>query len=79
MEWARGIEYEMDHGTFAPRTEAERTTLNEALERYGQEVVPNKSPGAQPAEIRRILALRRRMISSMSLARIGGKDVADYI
>ncbi len=69
----------MDHGVFIPRTETEQTTLSEALERYALEVVPNKALAAQPAEHRRILALRCRPIASMALARISGRIVTDYI
>ena len=36
--WARQIEGEMDRGICASRTEAENTTLAEALDRYGREV-----------------------------------------
>lgn len=32
-KWARDIENEMDRGVFTSRTEAENTTLHEALER----------------------------------------------
>ncbi len=35
--WARKIETEMDDGIFVSRKEAETTTLNEALDRYGRE------------------------------------------
>ncbi len=33
QQWARRVESEMDAGLFIDRTEAERTTLREALER----------------------------------------------
>ncbi|MBU2832106.1 hypothetical protein [Acidithiobacillus ferriphilus] len=34
--WARAVEEEMDRGIFVSRKEAESTTLEEALERYGK-------------------------------------------
>lgn len=39
---ARRIEGEMDAGSFVDRSEAERTTLAEALKRYRKEIVPEK-------------------------------------
>src|SRR5690606_36360109 len=42
QQWARRIEVEMDAGSFIDRTEAERTTLAEALRRYQKEIVPEK-------------------------------------
>jgi len=36
-KWARLIECEMDRGLFVSRTEAEKTTIKEALERYRKE------------------------------------------
>ena len=45
--WARHVENEMDRGVFIDRTEAERTTLAEALERNRREIVPEKRHPAQ--------------------------------
>ena len=42
QRWAKQIESEMDRGVFVSRTEAEATTLAQALERYAQEVAPQK-------------------------------------
>jgi hypothetical protein len=41
QQWAREVESEMD-GLFIDRTEAEKTTLREALERYRREIIPEK-------------------------------------
>ena len=38
--WAREIESEMFRGVFVPRKDAERTTLNELLQRYLDDHVP---------------------------------------
>ena len=38
--WARQIESEMDKGVFVSRTEAERYTLSECLDRYIEEYIP---------------------------------------
>ena len=74
--WARDIEREMDRGCFLDRSEAEATTLYEALERYAREVTPRKK-GAE-AEIYRIRRWQSRSISKCTLARIRGKDLAKF-
>ncbi|MBU2857817.1 hypothetical protein HF289_13365 [Acidithiobacillus ferrooxidans] len=43
--WARSIEAEMGREIFAPRHEAEKTTLGECFERYLVEVMPRKKVG----------------------------------
>lgn len=48
--WARTIEYEMDRGCFVCRSEAEATTLGEALERYKREVTPNKKGASRETD-----------------------------
>lgn len=45
--WARDVEAEMDRGSYVDRTEAERTSLKEALERYEREVTPKKKGASQ--------------------------------
>ncbi|MHB8256203.1 MAG: hypothetical protein ACYDHY_04315 [Acidiferrobacterales bacterium] len=77
--WASQVEGEIADGEFAARGEAEATTLGVALDRYEQEIIPNKAPATRPAERRRVHALRRRPIALLSLSRIGGKDVAEFI
>ena len=47
--WARRIEEEIDRGVFVSRTEAEATTLAEALGRYEVEVSNKKKSGAREA------------------------------
>src|SRR5579885_2933669 len=42
LRWARHAESEMDRGMFLDRSEAERTTLAEIIERYLAEVTPLK-------------------------------------
>ena len=42
-KWARQTESEMDRGIFYDRTEAEKTTLVEALVRYEKEVIVRKN------------------------------------
>ena len=40
--WSRLTESEIDRGVFLDRTEAERTTLGELVNRYREEVTPTK-------------------------------------
>lgn len=74
--WARVVESEMDRGIFVDRTEAERTTLHEALERYLREVTPHKKGAKQEAT--RIKALLQRPLTQFFLANIRGADIAAY-
>ena len=64
--WARDIEGEMDRGVFVSRTEAEGTTLAEALDRYIDDYTPK-------------LAQEKRELACRFLAGIRGKDIADFI
>lgn len=76
-KWARAMEREMDTGAFIPRTEAENTTLSQALERFAQEYIPQLADAAR--EFRRVSLLRRRPLARMTLAQIKGKDIAAFI
>lgn len=77
--WARSIESEMDRGTFAPRGEAEKTTLGECFEQYLTDVTPTKKVSSQDAEKRFIRQWLRRSLSSRTMASIRGVDVANVI
>ena len=44
--WAKQIENEMDRGVFVSRVEAECTTLAELLDRYENEITPQKRGAA---------------------------------
>lgn len=76
-KWARDIENEMDRGIFTSRTEAENTTLSEAIERFITEYVPRyNNPKLETIKAR---ALQRRKIASKFMAAIRSKDIADFI
>jgi integrase len=77
--WAREIETEMDRGIYVSRSEAESTTLDEALDRYIHEHIPKLSDSNADKTKFVALALKRRTLASKVLAAIRGKDVADYI
>ena len=75
--WASMIESEMARGMFVSRTEAEGTTLSEALDRYRNEVIPKKKQQAR--EDRRASAIAQHALARRPLASIHGKDVVAYI
>ena len=75
--WARQIEGEIDRGVFVSRSEAERTTLSEALSRYAREVVPSKKNTDR--EGRRVQAFQSRSLAHRSMASIQGKDIAAFV
>lgn len=64
--WAQDVEIEMDGGTYVDRSEAERTTLHEALERYEREVTPKKKGARQ--EKSRIAKWKRDALALRYLA-----------
>ncbi|ROT44710.1 site-specific integrase [Pusillimonas sp. NJUB218] len=76
QKWARSIEAEMDVGSYIDRSQAERTTLSEALNRYLQEVVPTKRHPYQ--ESRRISRWLDNDLAYRSLASLRGVDFARY-
>jgi integrase len=69
------IESEMSRAVYVDRSEAERTTLYDALQRYLAEVVPTKK-GHQEAY--RVRALMAEPLARMSLAELGSKHFASY-
>jgi hypothetical protein len=75
-QWARAIEVEMDQGAFVSRAEAESTTLKELLERYLEEVTPQKK-GAEP-ETNRLRLMMRHPLARRFVAGVRGVDVARW-
>ena len=75
--WARPVESEMDRGIFISRTEAESTTLNEALEHFKQKYIPRLAQSKR--EIDRATAISKRPLACKTLASIRTKDIADFI
>ena len=74
--WARDVEAEMDRGIYVDRTEAERTSLKEALERYEREVTPKKKGASQ--ERHRIAKWLRDPLALRPLASLRGADMATW-
>jgi integrase len=75
--WAREIESEMDRGIYVSRSEAESTTLAEALDRYMEEHIPRLSKTNNHKYI--VIGLKRRALAGKCLAAIRSKDIAEYI
>ena len=76
QQWARRIESEMDSGLYFDRSESERTTLSQALERYRRDIVPEKSHPSQ--ENHRIDRWLRHELSHRTLANLRGVDFAKF-
>jgi len=74
--WAKVIESEMVRGVFVSRTEIERLTLGEALERYVQEVTPKKRASAR--ERARILRLMEHPLALRTIASLESSDFSKY-
>jgi integrase len=49
VKWARAVEREMDVGSFLQRTSGEKTTFEQAAERYSREVLPSNRGWKQDA------------------------------
>lgn len=76
LAWAAEVEQRMRSGRFVDTTEAERTTLDEALDRYLREISPAKKGHKQ--EIYRANTIRRSKLVEFALANIRGTDIAAY-
>ena len=74
--WATAIESEMHRGVFIDRTEAERTTFAEALERYAREITVDKR--GWETELHRINALKKHPLAARSMASLRAVDFANY-
>jgi integrase len=75
-DWSSNIESAMVRGVFVDRTEAEKTTLREALVRYRDEVTAHKRSAKR--ESVRIEAWLKHTLASRSLANLRGTDFARY-
>lgn len=75
-KWARSVESDMDKGTYVDNSEAQRTTLYEALARYLREVTPRKK--GRYAETKRIERWQKHPLARCSLVAVRGKDLAEF-
>ncbi len=77
--WARRVEGEMDAGSWRDRSEGDRTSIATALERYILEIIPHRADSVRKGETNRARQLQRGPLARVSLSRLTGKDVADFI
>lgn len=75
-DWAKTIESEMRRGVFIDRSESERTTVLELLERYEREVTPEKRGSV--AELSRLRRLKAHELSQRIVATLRSSDFAAY-
>jgi integrase len=75
-KWARSVESEIDKGQFVSITEAQRTTLGDAIARYLVEVTPTMK-GATEDTIR-LKAIMRKPIARWSMANLSAAHIAAY-
>ena len=73
--FARLLESEIDRGVFVDRSEAQRSTLGELIDRYLAEVTPLKKSARQDAQ--RMNALKRHF-GAISPAALRSADIAAY-
>ena len=74
-QWSRLIESEIDQGVFQDRSEVERTTLGDIIDRYLQEISPTKkSSSSESYRLRRI----KVHLGAYSLARLQNKHITAY-
>ena len=76
VHWSQIIESEMNKGLYISRTEAERTTFGEVLDRYIKEVSPHKRSGAD--EIIRLKAMKRHRMSNLSMVAMTPTVLGDF-
>lgn len=74
--WIRETEGEMDRGNYIDRSEAEATTLKQALQRYLKEITPHKKGAKQ--ETNRIKVWMKRPLAKFALTNIHGAHLAAY-
>lgn len=74
--WAKITEAEMIRGVFIKRTDAERTTLLELIDRYGREISPTKR--GHDAESYRLEQFRQAKVAKQAVASITAAMIATW-
>lgn len=73
--WARKMESEIERGVWRDASEAERTTVEECLDRYIKEYVPRASDPKNEGWHVRVIG-REKSLATLTMARVRGADVA---
>ncbi|MBC3863432.1 hypothetical protein H8K32_15105 [Undibacterium jejuense] len=76
-DWAKMVETEMRQQTFVDRSEADRTSFGELLERYLQEITPDKR--GWRAESSRIRQFQRHPLALRMLSSLRSVDFSNYV
>ncbi|WP_435626603.1 tyrosine-type recombinase/integrase [Candidatus Ferrigenium straubiae] len=74
--WATVIESEMERGVFIDRTEAEKNTLGDLLQRYLTEISSQKK--GHDSERYRLISLQNDPIAKFKVAGLSGKLMAEW-
>jgi len=77
QNWSRTTEDEIIRGIYVPRTQSEKLTIADALDRYVKEVSPTKKLSTQKAEAHRIVRLKSEF-GKYSLASLSSGILAKY-
>ncbi len=76
QRWARLTEVEMDSGSFANPTLADKATFKEIIERYMREVTPNMR--SKKEDLIRLNAIANRPIAQYSMRQLTPARIAEY-
>lgn len=76
--WARKIERQIETGHWRDTSEADNTTVTEALDRYLREVAIHKKGDGHYNNKYQAANIKRHKIAHISLSRLRGSDVAEY-
>lgn len=75
-KWARGIEIEIDRGTYINNDVAQKTLFKEILQKYLNDVVPQmRSAETQAIRVRKLI---KHPIAEVNMAQLSPKHLADY-
>lgn len=75
-DWSKTVESEMRRGIFVDRSEAERTSLLELLQRYEADVTPYKR--GKVSELSRLRRLKRHHLAQRTVATLRSVDFSTY-
>ncbi|CAB3722869.1 tyrosine-type recombinase/integrase [Achromobacter kerstersii] len=76
--WAREQEHKMDMGQFRDLRPMAQITLDDALGRYMEQVVPTKAPGGQRNERNRIRLLKKHPLAQRLMTSLLAADFVAY-
>ncbi len=79
IAWAEKTETELREGTWKDRTEADRTTLSAAIDRYLKEISHQKKTlTGYKVQCSQAKAIQSHQIASLAVSRVGTADTSQY-